>query len=231
MLETQFQPRESVEMADAALQRKNMVESQVRPSDVTDRRITSAMQALAREQFVPEASRDLAYMDEAIAVAPGRAMLAPRTLAKLVQLADIKVGDRVLDVGCLTGYAALLLGKLAKDVVALECDATLAAKARENLAAAAVKNVTVETGALTAGQAAKGPYDAIVLEGACSEIPAALLDQLSQGGRLVAIEAGEDGFGEAVVIVKSALSLARRPAFDAAGPLLPGMGRPKSFDF
>ena len=218
-------------MADTAVQRKNMVESQVRPSDVTDRRITSAMQALARERFVPAASRDLAYIDEVIEVAPGRAMLAPRTLAKLVQLAGIKATDRVLEVGCLTGYSTALLASLARDVVGLECDAALAAKARENIVAEAVKNVTIETGVLASGHPAKAPYDVIVVAGACEEIPSALLEQLAQDGRLVAIERGEDGIGEAVVVVKTALALAKRPAFEAAAPVLPGMSRPKSFVF
>ena len=218
-------------MADTAVQRKNMVESQVRPSDVTDRRITTAMQALARERFVPAAARDLAYIDEVIEVAPGRAMLAPRTLAKLVQLAGIKATDRVLEVGCLTGYATALLANLAKEVVGLECDTALASKARENLVAEAVKNVTIETGALASGHPAKAPYDVIVVAGACEEIPSALLEQLAQDGRLVAIERGEDGIGEAIVVVKTALALAKRPAFEAAAPVLPGMSRPKSFVF
>ena len=218
-------------MADTAVQRKNMVESQVRPSDVTDRRITTAMQALARERFVPAATRDLAYMDDTIDVAPGRAMLAPRTLAKLVQLAAIQATDRVLDVGCLTGYSTALLANLAKEVVGLECDAALAAKARENLVAEAVKNVAIETGTLTSGHPAKAPYDVIVVAGACEEIPSALLEQLAQDGRLVAIERGDDGIFEAVVVVKTALALAKRPAFEAAAPVLPGMSRPKSFVF
>lgn len=218
-------------MADAAVQRKNMVESQVRPSDVTDRRITSAMQALARERFVPAAARDLAYIDEAIEVSSGRAMLAPRTLAKLVQLAGIQATDRVLEVGCLTGYSTALLASLAKEVVGLDCDAALTIKARENLVAEAVKNVTIETGVLASGHPARAPYDVIVVAGACEEIPSALLEQLAQDGRLVAIERGEDGIGEAVVVVKTALALAKRPAFEAAAPVLPGMSRPKSFVF
>ena len=86
-------------MADIALQRKNMVESQVRPSDVTDRRITGAMQAVAREAFVPPAFANIAYMDDPLAVAPGRSLLAPRTFARLLQLADMQSDDKVLIVG------------------------------------------------------------------------------------------------------------------------------------
>ena len=110
-------------MADITLQRKNMVESQVRPSDVTDRRITSAMQDIARETFVPPGLADVAYMDDPLTVAPGRTLLAPRTFARLLQLADVQDVDKVLIVGALHGYSAAIISRLAGKVVALEADA------------------------------------------------------------------------------------------------------------
>lgn len=150
-------------MADFAEQRKNMVESQIRPSDVTDRRIIRAMLEVPREQFVPSAVKPLAYMDQDVPIvkaAPGvepRSLLAPRTLAKMTQLAEIGGRDVVLDVGCGTGYAAALLGRLAETVVALESDAELAELAGKGLSDLGFDNVAVVTGPLEGGTLQKDP--------------------------------------------------------------------------
>ena len=119
-------------MTDSKQQRLNMVESQVRPSDVTDRRIIKAMLEVPREAFLPAELRSLAYIDDAVPVRRGkdaRYLLAPRVFAKLVQLAELAPEAVVLDVGCATGYSTAVLAKLAKRVVAVECDAALADRA------------------------------------------------------------------------------------------------------
>src|SRR5262245_4114014 len=146
-------------MTDFLQQRINMVESQVRPSDITDRRIIRAMLELPREDFVPDAVRAMAYMDDALQVAPSRDgagaryLLPPRTLAKLIQLAEIDASARVLDVGPATGYSAALLAKLAAQVVALEVDDGLCATLKENLQRLGLANVSVMLGALATGAA------------------------------------------------------------------------------
>ncbi len=223
--------REIKTMADSALQRKNMVESQVRPSDVTDRRIMAAMQDIPRERFVPEGQQSLAYMDETIPFGPGRGLLAPRIFARLVQLANIGPDDKVLDVGCLTGYSSAVLKRLGGQVVALESDAALAGTAKALLAAQDAKLVDVVTGALAAGHAAAGPYDVIVVEGAAGRIPEALTSQLALGGRLVAIETTSRRLSQAVIVTKSASGLTKRVAFEASGTLLPGFEKPAVFAF
>lgn len=219
-------------MADSALQRKNMVESQVRPSDVTDRRITAAMQDIAREAFVPGDAKAIAYMDGAVPVSAQRAMLAPRTLARLLQLTNVNADESVLDVGALTGYAAAVLARMSESVVALEVDDALAMAARANFAALGAGNVTVVTGALEAGHAAKAPYDVIFIEGAVETMPEALISQLAQNGRLVAIErSSAQALGSACVLTKTGNVVSRRTAFEAAAPLLPGFAQPKGFAF
>jgi protein-L-isoaspartate(D-aspartate) O-methyltransferase len=176
-------------MIDSKQQRLNMVESQVRPSDITDRRIIRAMLEVPREAFVPPALHELAYMDEAVPVVrrvdgrATRALLAPRTFAKLVQLAEIGPEAVVLDVGCATGYSTAVLAKLAKAVVALEVVAALAARAAETLRQLHVSNALVLRGALEAGAASHAPFDAILLNGADEHVPQDLLDQLKDGGR------------------------------------------------
>ena len=218
-------------MTDTALQRKNMVESQVRPSDVTDRRITAAMQDLAREDFVPSALKPLAYMDEPIAVAPGRSLMAPRTFARLLQLADVDAGDKVLIVGALTGYSAAVVARFAAQVVALESDAALAAAAKSALSA---KNVSLASGPLTDGWPAAAPFDVIIIEGGFELLPPQLLGQLSSSGRLVGIDVS-GGVGRAVTIetlgAKDNVTTSRRVAFEAAAVCLPGFARSSAFTF
>ena len=219
-------------MTDTTLQRLNMVESQVRPSDITDRRIINALREVPRELFVPASQRSIAYMDEALTVAPAagnrpaRQMLAPRTFAKLLQLASL--GDRatVLDVGCASGYSTAVLARIARRVIGLEIDQSLADQARAALADR--PNASITTGALADGYATAGPYDAIIVEGALPFVPAGLLDQLKDGGRLVAILASGRA-AEANVWQRSSGQFSKRPAFDAWGPALPGFEVERAF--
>lgn len=223
-------------MTDLSLQRQNMVESQVRPSDVTDRRIPRAMNAVPREAFVSAARRSLAYLDtdlpvDGISSGPrGRVMLAPRTFAKLVQLARIESTDVVLDVGCATGYSSAIIGRLAQTVVALECEVALAQEASRVLQAQGADNVAVVQGELPAGYPAEGPFNAIVLEGAVARVPDALLGQLKDGGRLVAI-LSDGRTNRALVWQRSGSTISERDGFDAAAPFLPGFEPVERFVF
>ncbi len=227
-------------MADFELQRKNMVESQVRPSDITDRRIMRAMQALPRERFAGDASRVLAYMDQDLPVSPAqagarpgaqqRALLAPRVLARLLQLLEIEAGDRVLEIGSATGYGAAVMSQMAKRVIALESDEGLAASARANVAALSIDNVTIVSGPFSAGWAAEAPYAAILLAGAVPEIPAALLDQLQDGGRLAAVIAS-GGIGQIMQYRRFGASYASRRVTEAGARALPGFERTPGFVF
>lgn len=221
---------------DTAIQRKNMVESQVRPSDVTDRRIIRAMLELPREAFVPEAVRALAYMDGPVPLtAEGRgrvrrSLLPARIFAKLVQAAAIEPSAAVLDVGSATGYSPALLGRLAASVVALESDAELAAAASRNLAGAGAGNVTVVIGDLAGGWPQEGPYDAILIEGAIERRPSELLEQLKAGGRLVAITGSGRG-GRATVWRRDGGTFGALEIFDAAADILPGFEKAQEFAF
>jgi protein-L-isoaspartate(D-aspartate) O-methyltransferase len=208
-------------MAVTALQRKNMVESQIRPSDVTDRRIMAAMATIPREAFVPQQLQSFAYSDETLTIAAGRMMLAPRLLAKLVQLADVKTGDKALVVGGCCGYAAAVLAQLAAEVVALVPDSASEAATRAALATAGASNVTVAAGPLAAGWSAKAPYDLILVEGGTESIPEELQSQLGDGGRLAAIGIGH-GIGRAFLLHKNGALITRRDDFQASAPLLSG---------
>lgn len=219
-------------MTDFAAARRHMVDGQVRTADVTDLRIIAAMQEVQRERFVPPQAAGLAYLDLDLAVGAGasggRRLLKPMVLAKLIQTADIAPTDRVLDVGCATGYAAAVLARIGAQVVALEQDNGLAAAARTALASQ--PNVTVESGPLSEGWAKAGPYDVIVLEGATEVAPHALCRQLKDGGRLVCV-LGSGPDAKAMLYRRSGDDVGARPVFDAAAALLPGFAKAPEFAF
>lgn len=221
-------------MIDHATQRLNMVESQVRPSDVTDRRITRAMREIPRENFVPGPLKSIAYADEHIRVSENggrqRMILAPRLLAKMVQLLNIEPNGLVLDIGPATGYSTALLARLGQTVIALEEDPRLAERAQATLMALGTDNAVVITGPLRAGAPDEGPYDAILLNGAVASVPPALLDQLKDGGLLAAVSA-ENGVGRATLWVRHGMSFDQRPVFDASAPYLPGFELQAGFTF
>src|SRR5262249_391480 len=171
-IEAPFNTAGGTPMLDFAAARRMMVEGQVRTSDVTDVRIIAAMLELPRERFVPETSRDLAYLEPDVPITaaagarPARGLLKPMVLAKLVQAAAVTADDRVLDVGCGTGYSSALLARLASAIVALEQDPVLAALAGDNLRAVGASNVTIATGPLIEGWQPAAPYDVIFVNGA-----------------------------------------------------------------
>jgi protein-L-isoaspartate(D-aspartate) O-methyltransferase len=208
--------------------RRVMVDTQVRPSDVTKFPIIAAMLAVPRENHVPGARREAAYVGENVPLIPGRVVLEPRTLAKMLDAIDIRPEDLVLDVGTGLGYSAAVIGRMAEAVVALEEDAGLAAEAEATLAAAGADNVVVMAGPLAEGAAKHGPYDAITVQGAATRIPPALTDQLKDGGRIACIFM-EGRLGTMRIGYKSDGQITWRFAFNATAPVLPGFAAAPEF--
>ncbi|MCA0050441.1 protein-L-isoaspartate O-methyltransferase [Mesorhizobium sp. B283B1A] len=220
--------------ADFSELRVKMVDGQVRTTDVTSAPLLDAMLSVPREDFVGAAQRELAYIDEDIRIATGaggaRYLMEASPLAKLMQLAEISAADSALDVGCGTGYASALLSRLAKSVVALESDPALAETARSTLSSLGCGNVTVVQGALPQGHPAKAPYNVIFIGGSIEKVPESLLDQLAEGGRLVAVE-GQGNSGVARLFFKAGGVVTGRRAFNAAIKPLPGFEREHAFEF
>jgi protein-L-isoaspartate(D-aspartate) O-methyltransferase len=220
-------------MTDFAQARRMMVEGQIRTNDVTDLRVLAAFGEVPRERFVPPRWQPIAYLDRDVPVQESgavRYLLKPMVLAKMIQAAAIGEGERVLDVACATGYSSAVLAKLARGVVALEEDAALAETATLALAALRAENVKIVTGRFAAGWPREAPYDVILLNGSTEIPPQVLLDQLADGGRLVAV-VGREPIGRGTVYRRSGTHMGAQPEFDAVAPLLPGFAKPAAFVF
>ena len=220
-------------MLDYARARQLMVDTQLRTSAITDRRLLAVMGRIPRELFVPETRRGLAYIDDIQPLTddtPSRYLPSPAPFARLVQLADINARDAVLDVGAATGYSTAVIAALARHVIALESDAGLAAQARDNLACLGVGNADVVHRPLVSGPPGETLFDVVILEGAIEMIPPALLGRVRDGGRLVAlVRNGATASGK--VFVRAGRDIAARTAFDANLPPLEIVKREQQFVF
>lgn len=215
-------------MSDYSTRRTMMVDTQVRPSDVTKFPIIEAMLDVPREAYVPENKREEAYVSENVALGSARVMLEPRTFAKLLDGLDISPDETVLDIGCGLGYSTAIIARLAEAVVAVEDDAEMAAEAQQLLSSNDVDNAAVIESKLSEGAAKHGPYDVIMIEGGVEIVPAAILAQLKDGGRIGCIFM-EDALGVARIGYKIDGEVTWRFAFNASAPVLPGFKAPKGF--
>ena len=217
---------------DFAAARNNMVDSQIRPNRVNDPRVLEAMRRLPRELFVPPHQAAIAYMDEDLPLGRGRYLVEPLVTARLVQMARVRTGERVLVVAAGTGYGAAVMAACDAAVTALEEDEALIAIALRALPRLA-PTVRLVDGRLAAGLPSDGPWDAIMIEGAVTAIPAAYANQLAPGGRLVTVLAPTGTSGGRAVLAEAVGSgaLQARDMFDCNTPLLPGLAPEPTFVF
>lgn len=215
-------------MTDYAARRTMMVDTQVRPADVTRFPIIHAMQSVPREAFVPRALREAAYMGENLDLGGGRVILEPRTLAKMLESLNIRDDELVLDVGSALGYSAAVMAIMAQAVVALEEDEAMSAEAQGLLPEHGADNVIVHTGPLREGAPAHGPYDVIAVQGGVQQLPETLLDQLKDGGRIACLFM-EGALGAVRIGYKLNGQVTWRFAFNAGAPVLPGFEKQTAF--
>jgi protein-L-isoaspartate(D-aspartate) O-methyltransferase len=211
--------------------RTRMVESQLRPNKVTDKRLLDAFLTIHRELFVPEHLQAVAYVDEDLPLGKGRYLMEPMVAARLLQAAAVERTDTALIVGAGTGYEAALVAVLARSVVALEEDPELARRAHAALVEHSIASVSVVEVPLPQGHRARAPYDVIFFCGSVAEVSAEIRSQLADGGRLMAVVQSGSGMGHATLTTRIGGGLARRVLFDAATPLLPGFLPKPAFAF
>ena len=215
-------------MIDYKTRRKIMVDTQIRPSDVTKFPIIDAFLSVPREKFVPDGKREAAYIGENFQIGPSRIILEPRTLAKLLEALDINNDELVLDIGTGLGYSSAVISLVAEVVIAVEDDSSLASEAEEILSEIGADNVVVEVNKLEEGAPEHGPYDVIIIQGGVEKIPGSILKQLKNGGRVGAIFI-EEGLGTAKIGFKLHDKINWRYSFNAAAPILTGFFKQKDF--
>ena len=215
-------------MTDYQTRRKTMVDTQIRPSDVTKFPIIEAFLSVPREKFVPGGKREVAYIGENFKIGQSRVILEPRTLAKLLDALDIRNDELVLDIGPGLGYSSAVISPMAEVVIAVEDDSSMANEAEEILTEVGADNVVIQIGKLEDGAPEHGPYDVIILQGGVEKIPSSILKQLKNGGRVGAIFV-EEGLGTAKIGFKLNDKINWRYSFNAAAPVLPGFFKQKDF--
>lgn len=216
-------------MTDFATRRRVMVDTQVRPSDVTKFPIIDAMLRIPRELFVPDSEAEAAYAGRNLHMSKDRVVLEPRTLAKMLDALGLDQDDLVLDIGAGLGYSSAVIARIAEAVVAVEEDEGFASEAQVLLGEHA-DNVLLHTGPLVDGAAAHGPYDAIVVEGGVAVLPDSITDQLKDGGRIACVFM-EGALGTVRIGWKIDGALTWRFAFNASAPVLPGFEKKAAFAF
>lgn len=219
-------------MSVYASRRRNMVESQLRVTKVTDDRVIMAFENVPREEFVSPELKGLAYIDEDLVLGFGRFMLEPMVLARLIQALDIKSDDTILDIAAGCGYSTALLSSLGQSVVGIEAHAELAKTAQDNLIKMSIDNSVILHGDHQLGFASEAPYDAIIIEGAVAEVPDHILDQLSEHGRLVTVIRDNNAApGKATLFQRTKSGFSRQYLFDAQTPILTEFNKATAFQF
>ena len=216
---------------DFAAARRTMVDCQILPNHVTDQRVIDAMSDLPREIFVPNAKQGVAYSDESLALGDDRFLMEPMVSARILQELALKPTDVALSIGCGSGYCVALLGRIVDTVVAVESDADLAQQAGEHLSALGIDNVAIVEGPLNEGAPKQAPYNVIFFDGAVSDVPKTISDQLAEEGRLVAMVEKPGGICRAYLMTRNHGTISGRDIFEASTPSLPGFERKAAFTF
>jgi protein-L-isoaspartate(D-aspartate) O-methyltransferase len=211
--------------------RFNMIEQQIRPAEVLDPRVLEVIAQVRREDFVPEAYRELAFSDTNIPLGNGEVMMKPIMEARLLQALDVQPTDKILEIGTGSGYFTALLARLGKRVHSVEIDPTLMAQAEAKLAAHNIGNVS-----LTQGDAARdwnqdAPFDVIAITGSLPLLPETFQQLLTIGGRMAVI-VGQAPVMEAKLITRVGDDQwATEDLFETVLPALRNAEQPQAFVF
>jgi protein-L-isoaspartate(D-aspartate) O-methyltransferase len=227
-IKNETEPTKVLPMTDYSARRTMMVDTQVRPSDVTKFHIIDAMLAVPRENFVPRDRREAAYVGENVDLGGGRVVLEPRTLAKILDALDVRNTEFALDIGSGFGYSSAVLSRMAEAVVALEENEEWSNDAQEALSEFGADNVICQLGTLCDGAPQHAPYDVILLQGAVEHLPQAIVDQLKEGGRIACLFA-EGALGTVKIGYKLDGKMNWRYSFNAGAPVIPGFERHHAF--
>jgi protein-L-isoaspartate(D-aspartate) O-methyltransferase len=211
--------------------RFNMVEQQIRPWQVLDPQVLTVLSNVQRELFVPQAYQAMAYTDTDIPLGHDEFMAPPRVAARLMHDLHLTGTEKVLEIGTGSGYLSALLAGRAQRVVSLEINPELASNARNNLQRAGISHVDVRVADGSAGTIGDAPFDAIVLGGSVAEVPQVLLQQLTMGGRLIAIVGVDHSMVATLYTRTGDAEWSSKALWDHTAPRLQGFTEPTRFKF
>lgn len=215
-----------------SLARKNMVDCQIRPGNVTDGAVIEAFETVPREYFVPSYLQGIAYIDEDIKLGNTGWLMEPVILARLLSAAAVKKDDIVLDVGCGSGYSTAVLSHLAMTVIGIDKDADMIEQADVQLQSMDICNAAFVHGNPRDGCQAQAPFNVILIGGCVPAVPGHITDQLAEGGRLVTVLRGREyGNGRAVMMTKTKAVVTTEYLFDASTYPAPGFEDQAFFTF
>ena len=216
---------------DYSTARQNMIDGQVRPNGIIDQRLLDAMAEIPREIFLPQNLRSVAYIDEDLNLGQGRYLIEPVVTARMLQALSLKETDVVLEIGAGVGYSTAVLAKLVNTVVAVESDESLMERSQSALQELGIDNTVTITGELTAGYADQAPFDAILINGAVSEIPEGIIGQLADEGRLVTVVRPSRSMGSITLVKRVRGVSSDVTLYDAGTPILSGFEAKPAFQF
>lgn len=213
--------------------RVNMIDGQLSTSGVVNEQILESFSYVPREMFVPQKLRDVAYIDESLDIGQGRFLLSPIVYSKMVQAANPCGFDVVLDIGSAYGYSSAILSPLVTTVIALEHNKRQMDKAAKLWEQLGVNNIVLSEGELANGVPEQAPYSLIIINGAVSEVPKKIIDQIDVGGRLVAVVREDSSYvGCATLFIKSHNGdVSCKKLFDANIPFIKGFEPSLEFEF
>lgn len=213
--------------------RQIMVEGQVRPNKVTNEAVLEAIRHVPREKFLPPHLQAIAYVDEDIDLGQGRYLMEPTVLARLLQAADIRKSETVLDIGCGSGYATAVFSQLCRHVTGIDQDVKLVTEATRVLSQLGLSRAEiVQENRLQEGYIKNAPYDVIFINGSVASVPEKIKMQMAdKGGRLVTVLCGKGRMGTGILITRNGDHFTTLNLFDAATPALPGFEEKKTFIF
>lgn len=211
--------------------RFNMVHNLLRPNQVIRPDIIDALMAIPRERFLPKELQNICYIDSDLPLGDGRFMMCPLSFSKLLQVSNIQDDDIVLDIGCLTGYSTAIIGKLAASVTGIDINPLFLSQATEETSKLEILNTIFHYAELNQGFPKNAPYSLIFIEGEVDFVPPAILDQLSDHGRLITIVRTHPHQKVAKIYQKIGQKCASRDLFDLNAKPLHGFQQPKGFTF
>ncbi len=216
---------------DTELARFNMIEQQIRPWDVLDKRVLATLAQVPREQFVAPEQRNLAFSDLALPIGFGETMLAPVVEGRLLQAANPQPQERVLEIGTGSGFFTACLTHLARSVVSVDIHPEFTARAAERLAELGIERVLLETGDAARGWAPAERFDVIILTGAVAQLPDSFRQQLNIGGRLIAIVGHEPIMSAVRVTRRAEAEFSQEALFETRTRYLHGAEPRPAFQF